>query len=165
MNPWAQFGAWLNGIVQDFAGRYDSVSQLYPPFEESINALLLVAKANGLDVGIHQGFRSWEEQDRLYAKGRTTKGPRVTNAKGGESRHQFGIAADIVFRENGKWSWAEKHNWKRLGELGEGLGLEWGGSWDKLKDRPHMQWKTEMTLSQARSLYKKGGLQEVWNNL
>lgn len=162
---WAKVAMWMTEKIQEFAGRYDSVSHLYPPFEAQIDALLLAAHEAGLDVGLHQGFRSWEEQDRLYAKGRTTPGPKVTNAKGGESWHNYGLAADIVFRVKGKWSWTESHPWDQLGALGKELGLEWGGDWTRLRDRPHFEWPDKMSLKAARLLHQRGGLKEVWKNL
>lgn len=158
---WAQIASWITEKMADFAGKYDSISHLYPPFEARIDALLKAAHEEGLDVGLHTGFRSWEEQDRLYAQGRTTKGNKVTNAKGGQSWHQYGIAADIVFREKGKWSWSPKHDWDRLDEIGISLGLVKGPKWD----RPHFEWARKMSLAKARELYKRGGLQEVWKEL
>lgn len=40
------------------------------------------------------GFRSFQEQTQLYAKGRTTQGPIVTRAKAGFSFHNYGLATD-----------------------------------------------------------------------
>ena len=36
------------------------------------------------------------EKEALYAKGRTKKGSKATNAKGGQSIHNYGLAFDIV---------------------------------------------------------------------
>jgi len=63
-----------------------------------IDAKELVAK-EGLDYKIICGTRTWEQQEALYAKGRTTPGPKVTNAKPGSSMHNFGLAVDCgVFK-------------------------------------------------------------------
>lgn len=158
MNLWAKVTTWMADKIRGVIA--ESMSHLYPPFEAEIDSLLIAAHEQGMDVGLFQGFRSWEEQDRLYAKR-----PKVTNAKGGESWHNFGLAADIVFRVNGKWSWDEKHPWDKLGALGKELGLEWGGDFKSFKDRPHFEWPDKMSLKAARALYKKGGLPEVWENL
>lgn len=138
---------------------------LSPDFLNKINLLLEEAKKEGLNVGIFEGFRSWDRQNKLYYQGRRNPGKIVTNSPAGYSWHNFGIAADIVFKENGKWSWDLKHDWKKLGEIGKSLGLEWGGSWKKLKDMPHFQFPVKINLGQARALYNKGGLPEVWKNL
>ena len=45
---------------------------------------------------IVSGYRSSAEQNALYAQGRTTAGPIVTNAKGGQSAHNVGMAIDFV---------------------------------------------------------------------
>jgi len=93
----------------------------------------------GYKVMIFQGFRSKAEQDYLYAQGRTRPGAIVTNAKGGYSNHQYGVAVDIVFVENGRPSWAEHHPWNILGQVGKNNGFEWGGDWVGFKDRPHLE--------------------------
>jgi len=93
----------------------------------------------GYPVMVYQGFRSKAEQDYLYAQGRTRPGAIVTNAKGGYSLHNYGCAVDIVFIENGRPSWAEKHPWTVLGHTLEKHGFEWGGRWTSFSDRPHGQ--------------------------
>lgn len=140
-------------------------TNLHHFFREKIKSLLHEARSLGLDVDVFQGYRSIEEQDRLFAKGRTSPGVKVTNARGGYSWHNFGIAADIVFKKGGGWSWEENHNWSLLGDLGTEQGLDWGGNWPKFRDRPHFQWNTDLTLNKARKLLKEGGLDKVWENL
>lgn len=140
-------------------------SNLHPFFREKIKTLLALAEKAGLEADVFQGFRSVEEQNELFAQGRTKPGKIVTKARGGYSWHNFGIAVDIVFKKGGKWSWSEEHNWPLLGDLGKGIGLDWGGDWKRFRDRPHFQWKTNLTLNKARELYKNGGLEKVWENL
>lgn len=137
---------------------------IYPPLESKIGALILAAKSQGLIVDIFQGYRSWDDQDALYAKGRTKPGKIVTQAKGGQSWHNFGLAADVVFKVNGKWSWDDSLPWDKLGEIGKTLGLEWGGDWGS-KDLDHFQWKMNFALADARTFYQHGGLKEVWDHL
>lgn len=100
----------------------------------------------GYKVMVFQGFRSKEEQDYLYAQGRTRPGPIVTNAKGGYSNHQYGVAVDIVFVENGRPSWGEHHPWNILGGIGKKHGFSWGGDWQGFKDRPHLEMQLGYTL-------------------
>lgn len=103
---------------------------------------------HGIRVMMTDGFRSWQEQDKLYARGRTAPGPKVTNAKGGTSWHNFGLAADYAFVINGKVTWSGP--WDLFGRVARECGLEWGGSWTSLKDRPHVQWTKGKTLAQMR---------------
>lgn len=107
----------------------------------------------GIKVMLTCGYRSCEEQDRLYAIGRTKPGTRVTNARGGYSWHNFGFAADYAFIINGKVTW--NGPWDKFGKIAMQCGLEWGGSWKKFVDRPHVQWTKGRTLAQMRRL-KKG---------
>lgn len=101
----------------------------------------------GYDVMVYQGYRSIEEQDALYAQGRTKPGAKVTNARGGDSFHNYGVAIDIVFVVNGKPSWSNNHAWKTLGNVGKKHGFEWGGDWTDFPDRPHFQMTMGYTLS------------------
>ena len=112
-----------------------------PKFESFIRAAKYMAHESGYDVKAISGLRTWDEQDALYAKGRTTPGPKVTNAKAGFSNHNFGLAIDIgVFSKDGKKYHGEHPLYPELGPLGESLGLEWGGRW-KFRDEPHYQFR------------------------
>jgi peptidoglycan L-alanyl-D-glutamate endopeptidase CwlK len=98
------------------------------------------------------GYRSYAEQNALYAKGRTKQGPKVTNARGGYSWHNFRLAADFVFLKNGGITYDGP--WEKFGAAAKECGLEWGGSWKKFPDRPHVQWTRGKTLAQMRAAVK-----------
>jgi len=120
--------------------------QLLPCVER--NALEVVAemKRIGNPVRINQGFRSFSEQNKLYNQGRTTPGLIVTNAKGGESVHQWGVAVDFVFIKEGYN--ASNKLWNTLAKVGKKHGFEWGGDWKTFIDRPHFQMTKGFTLKQ-----------------
>jgi len=102
------------------------------------------------------GTRTCAEQDALYEQGRTKPGKVVTNARGGHSWHNFGIAWDIgVFTPDGKTYLPESPYYRQAGLIGEGLGLEWGGRW-KFADEPHFQLKLGLTLAQCRERVARG---------
>lgn len=87
-------------------------------------------------------YRTPAEQDELYAIGRTKPGAKVTNARGGASYHNSmpSRAFDIAFvTMNKKLDWSP-HLFDKMGAILMPLGVEYGGSWKKLKDRPHFQW-------------------------
>lgn len=89
--------------------------------------------------------RPKSEQNLLYAKGRTTKGNIVTNAKAGESPHNYlpSVAFDIAFKkEDGSLDWNEEL-FKKFAEIVESLTsyTSWGGSWKSFKDFPHFELK------------------------
>ena len=113
------------------------------------------ARAAGFPVVLVSGTRSIEEQNALYAQGRTKSGGIVTNAKGGESAHNFGLAFDFAFGDVlGNPTWPENGPWSQVAEIGKQLGLEWGGDWGSFRDRPHLEtadWR------QVRGAWKNSG--------
>lgn len=119
---------------------------------------IILASDQGIPVRITQAYRSGLEQAALYAQGRESRAQvnalrkaagmcplgltnrKVTNANRGQSNHEKGIAFDIVpmkLHDRLLPNWGSP-NWKKLGEIGETLGLQWGGRWRK-PDRPHFQ--------------------------
>ena len=80
----------------------NSIKSLNPRVAVLAQKFLDLTIANNLDVRITNAFRSWDEQDRLYAQGRTLPGSLVTNAQGGDSYHNWGLAFDASPYENGK---------------------------------------------------------------
>lgn len=121
---------------------------VHPYVKNKAIELIKKAYAEGIYVQITQGFRSIEEQNELYAIGRTKPGKKVTNAKGGQSIHNYGLAFDIVILNNDgslNWNTSDKR-WKRVGQIGQSIGLEWGGTWKTFKDYPHFQYTFGLTL-------------------
>ena len=112
-------------------------------------------QAEGLNFKITSGTRTFAEQARLYAQGRTTKGPKVTNARPGSSWHNFGVAYDITLFSGKNPVW-ESPKYLRAAEIGKDLGLEWGGDWRTFKDIPHFQRQLGLTLAEARKKYPTG---------
>ncbi|WP_400247768.1 M15 family metallopeptidase [Niallia sp. JL1B1071] len=119
---------------------------------------ILVQKAGeiGIRVVITEDFRSVEEQDRLYEQGRTTEGSIVTNAKGGESYHNYGLAIDFALLDiNGVVIWDMnydgngngKSDWMEVVEIAKELGFQWGGDWANFKDYPHFQMDFGLTMN------------------
>jgi len=102
--------------------------------------------AKGIDILIYCTLRSNEEQDKLYAQGRTVPGKIVTNARAGESAHNPDInglshAYDCCPMLAGKPIWDANHPyWPIVGACGEEAGLTWSGRWTgKLKETAHFQ--------------------------
>ena len=99
-------------------------------------------------------FRNYAEQNQLYSQGRTTKGVVVTNAKGGESPHNFhpSFAYDIAFKmENGKLDWSPHLFDKFAAIIKEKYDqyITWGGDFRTIKDKPHFEykkWKDEKVI-------------------
>lgn len=105
-------------------------------------------------VRIVQGLRTIEEQNGLYAQGRTKPGNKVTNAKGGSSFHNYGLAIDfaILYDKDGNGtfevlSWDinydfdkdGKKDWQEVVEAFKVRAWKWGGDWTSIKDDPHLE--------------------------
>lgn len=97
-------------------------------------------KQASIDLAIICTYRSADEQDQLYAQGRTIRGPVVTNARGGQSAHNQAVngkpasaAFDCVPIVNGKPVWStwgsDKQLWQTIGRIGKAQGLIWAGDW------------------------------------
>ncbi len=139
------------------------IATLLPEVQPYARALVHKAADAGVIIKIISGLRTYEEQDALYAQGRTAPGNIVTKAKGGQSNHNFGIAFDIGVFEGNKYL-EDSPKYKTVGILGVELGLEWGGNWKTITDQPHFQlrpiWAKELTeksmLAELRSRKASG---------
>lgn len=113
-------------------------------------------------------LRTFAEQNALYAIGRTKPGKIVTNAKGGQSYHNYGLAIDIVLIQdkdsNGTFetaSWDDRldadgdgqADWMEVVAIFKRYGWEWGGDW-KFSDKPHFQ----KTFGKSISDLQKNGI-------
>lgn len=126
----------------------------------------LLAKATaatfGCDYVMISGNRSWDEQNALYAQGRTAPGAKVTNARGGYSNHNFRIAGDYgvfrgkVYLDDTDEALAAKVH-AACAVHARKLGMEWGGDWKKIKDFPHYEIRTGLTMAEKRELYREKG--------
>ncbi len=117
----------------------NELSSLQPHVAALAKKFLILTQENHLDVQIYTAFRSWDEEDRLYAQGRWASGQIVTNARGGDSYHNWGLAFDAAPYVKGKIS-NDTSAFKRMGALGEQVGLQWGGTFRSLVDYPHFQY-------------------------
>ena len=69
------------------------VDKLHPKVRAEVTKIVeeVQSKLTGnATMRLTQGLRTIEYQNSLYAQGRTTKGAIVTNAKGGQSNHNYG---------------------------------------------------------------------------
>lgn len=124
------------------------VTGLHPIVEAKANALEAAAAKKGIVILITDGYRSAEEQNALYRQGRSDPGAIVTNAKGGDSYHNYGLAVDFALRTaDGGVIWDMeadgngngKSDWMEVVALARQLGFAWGGDWQSFPDYPHLQ--------------------------
>ena len=107
-----------------------------------MNDLIARCKERGIDIFVTQGVRTIAEQDAIYAQGRTAPGPIVTQAKGGQSMHNFGVAFDIAFKGGHPYVGP----WDRVALIAADIGLEHGDR--GYIDIPHFQFRNNHTLQQ-----------------
>lgn len=98
----------------------------------------VMREKHGYEMVLLEGYRSPERQTQL-----ATLGSHVTLAGAFESYHQFGLAADCAFMNNGRIVLSENNPWAArgyevYGEVARSVGLTWGGGW-RLKDLGHVE--------------------------
>lgn len=93
-------------------------------------------------------YRSPEEQEELYAIGRTKPGRKVTWTLNSKHNHRedgqpAALAIDVAILRNGKLVWKtsgeEGKLWRKIGAIGESFGLTWGGRWKNTPDFSHFE--------------------------
>lgn len=117
------------------------ITLCHPRLQLLAGQLVDECNKQGLKIKIGETLRTVAEQDALYAQGRTAPGNIVTNAPGSSysSYHQWGTAFDI-FRNDGAGAYNEIGGFfNRVGTIGVSIGLEWGGNWKSIVDKPHFQ--------------------------
>lgn len=121
--------------------------------KESALELIKRAYKEGIYVQISSGFRSFADQNALYAQGRTKSGNVVTNARGGYSNHNFGLAIDyfLVSDDGNTALWTVNDKWRRVAAMGKELGFAWGGDWSSFRDYPHLEMTGGLSTAQLRA--------------
>lgn len=125
-----------------------SLGDLHPKVQEMAFAWLRGCRNAGIDVLVTSTLRTHEDQQKLYDQGRTTPGKIVTNAKPGESFHNYGLAIDFVPVVNGKPAWDDIETISQIGEIAEDIGFEWAGRWKRFKEKLHIQWTGGLTIKE-----------------
>jgi peptidoglycan L-alanyl-D-glutamate endopeptidase CwlK len=159
------------------------VALLHPSVRAEVKKLIEQAELGfpaSMAVRIVQGLRTIKEQNDLYAQGRTKPGKIVTNAKGGSSFHNYGLAIDFAILTdkdgNGTFedlSWDIKRDndkdgtadWLEVVKAFEASGWEWGGKWSSIKDYPHLQKTFGFTWRELLQKHNLGDLKDGYVSL
>ncbi|WDF47801.1 M15 family metallopeptidase [Chryseobacterium sp. KACC 21268] len=132
----------------------DRIEKLHPSVVSEVKQIIDECNTNlkgQAQVRITQGFRTFDEQTKLYSQGRTRPGKKVTNAKPGQSIHNYGLAVDICLIINGKsaswdttkdWDNDQVADWYECVKVFAKHGWNWGGNWKNFKDLPHFEKRT-----------------------
>jgi len=130
-------------------------------------------------------LRTFEEQDALYKLGRTVVNPDgkskskpmgnvVTNAKAGQSIHNYGLAIDFALIIDGQetsWSMVKDFDeddiadWTEVVTIFKANGWEWGGDWKSFKDSSHFQYDFGYTWQQLQAKWNIGDQKDGYVNL
>lgn len=161
------------------------VNELHPKIRVEVAVLIDKVEAgfpSWMAVRVVEHYRSFEYQNTLYALGRTKKNPdgasaskplgnKVTNARGGQSLHNYGLAIDFAILydkdRNGTYdslSWDlvgdmdrdGQSDWQEVVKVFKDAGYEWGGDWKSIIDNPHLQKTFGYTESQLYAKYMNG---------
>ncbi len=148
------------------------LSLVWPLLAAKIHTLAEMLLQEGIEIRVVQGLRSWTAQDALYAQGRTAPGAVVTNCKGGDSYHNFGMAVDCVpsqFAPDQPYNpdWNPVHpTWKRMESVALSLGLTAGCNFRTFPDNPHFQLTGQFPAGapdgEVKQLFKDGGMAAIW---
>jgi D-alanyl-D-alanine carboxypeptidase len=118
---------------------------LHPFFRDKITQLIHECQRKGIQLAVVESYRTHAKQHEYK-----TMGKQYTNSNAGRSKHQYGLAVDVVPMINDVAIWNNTALWRRVGLVGEKLGLRWGGRWRKPYDPGHFEWTGGLPAS---SLY------------
>lgn len=112
-----------------------SLESLHPYFRDKVQQLIQIAGDKGIILAIVETYRTRAKQAEYKSMGK-----RYTRTGAGNSKHQYGLAVDVVPIVNGQAQWHNMQLWRKVGVIGERLGLRWGGRWRSPFDPGHFEW-------------------------
>lgn len=121
------------------------IDKLHPELQKATNEFLEECKVRGLNVLVTETLRTKSEQEALYAQGRTIAGKIVTNARGYESPHCWGVAFDFCRNEKGREYDNSDGFFEKVGQIAKTIfdnteyDLFWGGDFKTFVDKPHIE--------------------------
>jgi peptidoglycan LD-endopeptidase CwlK len=162
-----EFGAYQSFLfIKGYFGSSDQVeyevnaetlpTELHPIVARKVENLKEKTAEKEITILITDDYRSFDEQGKLYDKGRRAPGKVVTHLEGGESYHNFGLAVDFALQlENGNVIWDTEYDgngnghsdWFEVAEIAKELGFQWGGDWRGFIDYPHLQMDFGLTIN------------------
>lgn len=161
------------------------LASVNPQLANRVRLMAADLRAQGIDIIVTSGLRTHAQQTALYAQGRESLSrvnelrriagwgsisanenrSRVTNARAGSSLHNYGLAVDVVPLVNGQPNWNVSSDiWSKIGAAGKGQGMEWGGDFRTIVDKPHFQMTGGKSVSDLNRQYNANGgnLPAIW---
>jgi len=119
---------------------------LHPFFRDRVIQLIENCKEKGIDLAIVETYRTQTKQVEYK-----TMGKKYTSSGAGRSKHQYGLAIDVVPVLDSVAVWDNAMLWRKIGVAGEKVGLRWGGRWRKPFDPGHFEWTGGLTSSNLKA--------------
>ena len=148
---WSMVENFTYGKDRGTLSMINDLNALHPYFRDKIKTLINECKAKGIELAVVETFRTHAKQNEYKFMGK-----KYTNSTGGKSKHQYGLAVDLVPIVDSVAVWDNVALWKKVGVVGEKLGLRWGGRWKKPYDPGHFEWTGGLT-----SVHLSGGAQPL----
>lgn len=127
------------------------LNALHPDFRERVKMLIAQCKTKGIELAVVESFRTRAKQNEYRAMGK-----KYTRSAGGNSKHQYGLAVDVVPIVDSVAVWNNLALWRKVGLAGEKLGLRWGGRWRHPFDPGHFEWTQGLSANQlAQGVFPK----------
>ena len=147
----------LDALSESRLANPDGTPIVHPVLAARIRALSVDPEAAAFTIRVTRGVSTVEEQDAIYAEGRTAPGKIVTDAKGTESNHVLGFAVDLVVDTDGNLDWKDQP-WIALASK---YGLRSGICWH---DGPHLELEEvpAKPTEEVQAAYLSAGLPGAW---
>ena len=116
------------------------LNALHPFFRDQVITLINKCKTKGIELAVVETYRTHAKQHEYKSMGK-----KYTNSAAGRSRHQYGLAIDVVPVVDSVAVWDNAALWRKIGVIGEKLGLRWGGRWRNPYDPGHFEWSAGLS--------------------
>jgi hypothetical protein len=132
---WATVGNHTFGKNRGDMAMITDVNALHPYFRDKVQQLITICRSKGIELAFVETYRTHAKQNEYKGMGK-----KYTRSGGGKSKHQYGLAVDVVPVIGDSAVWHNPVLWKKVGTVGERLGLRWGGRWRRPYDPGHFEW-------------------------
>ena len=139
------------------------IDTLHPKIREEVRKLVDYVNCEILTSNVKmlvtQGLRTFEEQEKLF-----NQRPKVTNARGGQSIHNYGLAFDFCLVQGVRTIWDvakdfdgdKVPDWMEVVKVFKDAGYKWGGDFKSIVDKPHFEKTFGHTWQQLLEIKKAG---------
>lgn len=145
IDPWMKWETVENFTFGKNRGSLSMITDLnalHPVLRDKVNELLEICRSKGIELAVVETYRTRAKQNEYRSLGKI-----YTRTSGGHSRHQYGLAIDVVPIVDSVAQWHNEPLWRKIGAVGEKLGLRWGGRWRHPYDPGHFEWLGGITSS------------------